>query len=436
MRFRSIMDCFCMFLEYFAKNTSIHGIHFIGNKENPCVGRILWLIIVLFALSCSYIIIKSNWNHYIESPTVVTIKKDFRNWENPFPAATGCFLNKVDEGKAATFIETRWNISKHNEKYEYYLNFVKTVSNLTYETFHTLEKFKNDAKLNEIDFVSLITNVHPELSGTLVTFQSKVEPKWNFIMTELGLCFTLNYRFAELLSPNLILNTKPKFEVDFLKCHYLNGLCYARYDCDNNVSIAFHIHSPLEVIHATSERPLNIKTSEECEVNYKLTQTYSLEDIRYLTPNQRKCRFDDEPLTANVPVYSTSICYMECRYRLSMEMCGCKPFFYTFLDGKQCDITGLLCLAKISNLFNRTTQIRCDCAQPCNLIVYLKQVPKITEWDIEFFEQRVAFRWGLILPTTKYQRKIIFGSQELMGKHNTHMSQASVLLEYWDILNL
>lgn len=85
------------------------------------------------------------------------------------------------------------------------------------------------------------------------------------------------------------------------------------------------------MIHATSETPTLVRQSEEYEVNYKLAETYSLNDIRYLTPQQRKCRFEDEPLTNNVPVYSNSICTMECRYRLAMEKCGCRPFFYLFL---------------------------------------------------------------------------------------------------------
>ncbi|XP_048526644.1 pickpocket protein 28-like [Dendroctonus ponderosae] len=200
-----------------------------------------------------------------------------------------------------------------------------------------------------------------------------------------------------------------------LKCHYLNGLCYARYDSDPNRPIWYHIHSHLEIIHATSEIPTLVKQSEEYEVNYKLAETYSLNDIRYLTPQQRKCRFEDEPLTNDVPVYSNSICTMECRYRLAMEKCGCRPFFYPFLYGKICNLDGLLCLAKISYLFNNSTEtFGCSCPQPCNLMVYLKQVPKITQWAQEFFDQRITFRWGLLSPTTKYHRKIIFGFQELI----------------------
>lgn len=57
------------------------------------------------SVSHSYNFIKTNLDHYHANPTVVTIEKDFRKWENPFPACTACFLNKMDIGKAKTYIE-------------------------------------------------------------------------------------------------------------------------------------------------------------------------------------------------------------------------------------------------------------------------------------------------------------------------------------------
>lgn len=46
----------------------------------------------------------SHLMRYLANPTVVSLQKDFRNWENYFPAATGCFAHRVDEEKAKTFI--------------------------------------------------------------------------------------------------------------------------------------------------------------------------------------------------------------------------------------------------------------------------------------------------------------------------------------------
>lgn len=93
----------------------------------------------------------------------------------------------------------------------------------------------------------------------------------------------------------------------------------------------YYIHSYLDVAHITSKFPHEVSRSEEMEIDYKMIETSASPVIRYLTPSQRKCRFDDEPLTNDVPVYSTSICYIICRYKMALKLCGCKPFFYHFL---------------------------------------------------------------------------------------------------------
>ncbi|KAF7266909.1 hypothetical protein GWI33_019836 [Rhynchophorus ferrugineus] len=406
------------FLQFFSQNTTIHGLNFIGNRRIYKAERIFWLLTVTVAFGIISYLVKSNWEHYNANPTMVTIKKDFRNWENPFPAATACFVDKVDKEKATEYIRKKWRINETDNKFEYYMNYVKAVSNLTYTTFNLLEPYEHDLTLNDVDMVDLVTQVHPKLSGTLVTFHTRVKTDWEIILTELGLCFTVNSGFSALLSPNytssknLILGMKK----ENLKCHYLNGLCYARYDSEPDKSLQYYIHSHLDVIHTTSEAPFLVGNSEEFEINFKLSETYSSPNIRYLSPQQRRCRFDDEPLTKNVPVYSKSICYMECRYKMAIKMCGCKPYFYKFIGGKVCDIQGLLCLSSLAHIFNQSFEyFDCICPQPCNLMVYLKETPHLTKWEMGFFGERITFRWGLLPPTTKYHRKILFGFQDFTG---------------------
>ncbi|KAJ8985058.1 hypothetical protein NQ317_019741 [Molorchus minor] len=203
--------------------------------------------------------------------------------------------------------------------------------------------------------------------------------------------------------------------VETLRCHYLNGLCYARYDSDPSRPINYYIHSYLEVVHATYNSFYPVEESEELEINYRMIETVSSPDIRYLTPSQRKCHFDNEPLTTDVPVYGTSICYIICRHKLSLKLCGCKPFFYHFLGGKVCDIRGLLCLSKYANrIMQPPSQIGCKCPQPCELITYLPQIPQYTKWEHGYFDSRITFRWGLLPPTTKYRRDILFGFGDLI----------------------
>lgn len=63
-----------------------------------------------------------------------------------------------------------------------------------------LSKFESDVKLQNIDLTELMVKVHPELSGTLVTFDTKHKTQWTLIMSEMGLCFSVNSLFVDLLS--------------------------------------------------------------------------------------------------------------------------------------------------------------------------------------------------------------------------------------------
>lgn len=59
--------------------------------------RVLWLIIVGLAAAGAINLSLSNWTRFSANPTVVSIQKDFRNWNNAFPSATACYLHKTND---------------------------------------------------------------------------------------------------------------------------------------------------------------------------------------------------------------------------------------------------------------------------------------------------------------------------------------------------
>lgn len=59
---------------------------------------------VVVAASGAVSLAHSHLMRYLANPTVVSLQKDFRNWENYFPAMTGCFVDKFDEQKAKNLI--------------------------------------------------------------------------------------------------------------------------------------------------------------------------------------------------------------------------------------------------------------------------------------------------------------------------------------------
>lgn len=81
--------------------------------------------------------------------------------------------------------------------------------------------------------------------------------------------------------------------------------------------------------------------------------------IRSISIERRQCRFADEIMAPVYPIYTENVCKAICRINKAIELCGCRPLFYTFgkrydwlfwkmkrinslaAIGKLCDINGL-----------------------------------------------------------------------------------------------
>ncbi|RZC36042.1 pickpocket protein 11-like, partial [Asbolus verrucosus] len=255
---------------------------------------------VAMAAGGAIAIANSNWIRYLANPTVVSLQKDFRNWQNPFPAVTGCFVDKTNKKKVEKYILEKWRVNSSEPLYDYYVDFIRIVANASYDNLKEFGRFLNDTNLQTVDMLEIATE--------------------------------------------------------------------------------YYVHSYLDVVHATIEPPLVVHESEELEINYRMQETESSLALRDLTPSQRKCRFYDEPIVSDIAVYSSSICYMMCRYKLAIKLCGCRPFFYHNFGGKICNVTGLVCLSKyFYYIMKPPSQIGCQCPQPCDIVTYFPQVPKFTK---------------------------------------------------------
>lgn len=117
---KQVCDCTLKYLT----NTTIHGFpilvapklhvleryfyfftYLIFLMEINFLFRLFWLTIILCAVAGSIALSIYSWRRFMANPTVVSIEKDYRNWKNPFPAATGCFLRKIDDFLAYNYIE-------------------------------------------------------------------------------------------------------------------------------------------------------------------------------------------------------------------------------------------------------------------------------------------------------------------------------------------
>lgn len=67
----------------------------------------------------------------MENPTVLSLEKDYRTWNNTFPAITACLETRFSPYAAATFIENTWNIKESDNKFR--------LMHIFYENTHVQE---------------------------------------------------------------------------------------------------------------------------------------------------------------------------------------------------------------------------------------------------------------------------------------------------------
>lgn len=73
--------------------------------------RVFWIVVLIasyfgIVFTCLY-----QWNRFEARPTVISLERDFRNWNVTLPAMTVCYGDKANETKAAEFIEKLVDLS-------------------------------------------------------------------------------------------------------------------------------------------------------------------------------------------------------------------------------------------------------------------------------------------------------------------------------------
>lgn len=71
----------------------------------------LWVVVTLLACATSSFLIVDSWQRYSANPSVISLEKDFRSWQLPFPAVTVCLLDRLNHTTALAIIQRYWNTS-------------------------------------------------------------------------------------------------------------------------------------------------------------------------------------------------------------------------------------------------------------------------------------------------------------------------------------
>ncbi|KAJ8705799.1 hypothetical protein PYW08_012845 [Mythimna loreyi] len=390
----------------FCKETSIHGFSHIAAPRRHWIERILWVAATALATWGAVDVSLGQLQRYNESPTVVTLEKDFRSWRFSVPAVTMCFKNRLNKAKLPSAIKKYFNTEPSDEKYDYYARLVEAITDS--DLFH-LQRFQEFNQLDtSVDMFGIAVDVMPD-PDIKTRSSEEVNYKWIPVMTEAGACYVTN---SLALGDIAIATPNPNDTFRWPEtCKYSSLSCYIVMDVP--AAADFYVHSPYDVMdlsHAPSRVRLTLVRTTELSV----MESRCGRGVEDLQPTRRGCSYTSEPGSSGRKVHSTNTCRLTCRSKLAKKFCDCIPFYYFYDDGPHCTPKGMACLANYSHKLSNNDGQKCPCAPQCIDSIY-KEISTVDQiWDRAPFNVHGSIKFAVQAPRTRYTREIVFHFQDLV----------------------
>lgn len=187
------------FLKALCVKSNIHGVKYIFNSKFHFIERTFWLLLVIAASYGAYLISYQQYKRFVANPTVISLERDYREWNGTLPAITVCYHKRVDKKRAKDVIMKFWTIDELDPEYPYFLDYVESVVAVN-ESFTKFNKFANDERLKYTNMLEIAKEVHPNISTVISSFDTNSEFILDEIITEKGVCYCVNSILAPLIS--------------------------------------------------------------------------------------------------------------------------------------------------------------------------------------------------------------------------------------------
>lgn len=131
----------------------------------------------------------------------------------------------ISFGKCVFALDRTWNITHSDDDYSYFIKFIDSMANLTLDNFDTLIDYANDERIANINLRELVEfvnarifiidfaapfsskhkstwlqQVYPSENFTVHSFNADVKYNVQQLITERGLCVTINAPLSKFLS--------------------------------------------------------------------------------------------------------------------------------------------------------------------------------------------------------------------------------------------
>ncbi|KAK4879622.1 hypothetical protein RN001_007768 [Aquatica leii] len=338
--------------EYFI-NSTLHGLHYVGDTAISFGERLFWLIAFLIAISSAAYFISNIYTKYDRSPIIISLNpKPTPISVLPFPAITICSMNQAKKQEAFSIIESGTEVEKM--LLDDYCNSNSSFTNLTLASdeatkWETVQKF--------------ILRVNPSCQEMLKVClwrqdERLCERLFNSALTDDGLCCTFNALPQDFIFKNarelagLNLSFPPEVddwdpETGYSQNASIEALPWRAtgagshlglsivldaqinsYYCSSSTGVGFKIllHNPIET-PKMADFALLIAPGLEARVVIQPKIYDASQTIRSIDIKKRMCYFSNERDLQFYRTYTQLNCKLECQANYTLRVCGCVPFY-------------------------------------------------------------------------------------------------------------
>ncbi|XP_052752347.1 sodium channel protein Nach-like [Galleria mellonella] len=417
------------------RSCSTHGLPYIVEKNTHWFETAFWTTSFVCCLGLASSLLLTQYTRYVNTPIVMSVEKDYFNWNISYPAITLCPLEKIDEDDLNTLV----NETLDSVGVDINLQ-LRTIASISLETIDFLSaQFTNTSEkiIYPKDYMEIITAIGKKINNNSINTNTNWPISVESSMTEMGMCHVINSNVAIFDNPDLRRND----DIKYVK----KNIDLSIYDRDffsqiSNYADVYkvYIHHPNEIVLSTTPS-YTINLEGFTYLGVQVRSTRASNKLRNIPLTYRNCRFLDEPISKRYPIYSYNHCILECRIQMILKLCNCLPHFYKYMIltclfslpctdyEKICDLYELKCiilykmeiikLSTSENTWNKFVNKQglprsprdCGCVDSCEKDVYLK------EQEIYISQGDKRLRIGVSsFPKVRVVREIIFSVYDMI----------------------
>ncbi|XP_072379246.1 sodium channel protein Nach [Diabrotica undecimpunctata] len=394
-------------------NSSFHGYRFIVEEGRHWTERVFWTICCVLSWIATGLLIYSAYDDFKNNAISFVVDTNYLDWDTNFPSVVVCETDQQD------------NIAEITDKvfgdpHDYNLDeIVKELVFYKGLSLYTLQICGPDVPNRDKNcFVKNLSYYHDAVRSPCQDVVQKC--KWNDeefdccayfkeIDTELGRCYGLNSLQTREKNPpkyKMVSNKKTGPGNLYLNIKGLTNL---------------YVLGPLEIPSLSSLLADVIALAPNLYYRryFSIKEIDNQPEVKYVSIDQRKCRFPDESDLDVSRYYSYSACCVQCRKKAQLEKCGCIHHLMPNTSFEyQCTLEGIKCLNEYYNeisvlkaSWSNRTGLVCGCLPSCNEI----ELSVIRDDKVGIINDFAVVELTLErLPTERFKRNVVRGKLDLV----------------------